>query len=87
MVDYILDGLPYALPVADIDTVEADIDTSLLAKLLRSLISDVLLHVQYRDAFDSHLGKSLRHVETEPAPSAAKVSQKSLILAPSGLTQ
>ena len=86
MINDILDRLSYALPIPHIDAVEADVNASLFAELLSSLITNFLLHVQDRNPSDANFGESLRHVEAEPATSTGSVSIYSVILCASRLT-
>jgi len=71
VVDDVLDGLAHSTTVADIDTVESDVDAGLLAELASSLVSQLLLHIHDGDTADTDLSECLCHVETETTTSTS----------------
>lgn len=70
VIDHILDRMTDGDAVANINPVEADVDSSLLAEFSSGLITNFLLHVKYRDAAHANLGERLCHVETETTASS-----------------
>lgn len=55
MVDDVLDCLTDGLAVTHIDTVESHVDAGLLAELLGSLVSELLLDIEDGDTADADL--------------------------------
>ena len=72
VLDDVLDGLAHSLAIADVDAVEADIDTGLLSEFASCLLSELLLDIHDRNATYTHLGEGLSHVVSQTASAAVK---------------
>jgi hypothetical protein len=71
MIHHVFDRLAYSIGIADVNLVETRVNPSLIAEVSCSLVPDLFLNVQYRDATDTNFGKCLCHVETKTAARAA----------------